>query len=224
MPTANKDIVLYWSGGKDSAMAFHEIATHERYRDYEITSLLTTLTSGYDRITGHGVRRALLEMQAACLGLDVVLTYIPKKATMAQYEDVMEDALLKFMESGTKVAASGDVFVEKMRMATFKKVGMKGCFPLMMKSTRDHTLNLIDLGFRAYVICVDSNVLDESFVGRILDREFLEDLPFGVDPCGENGEYHTFVFDGPIFKKKVECRLGRIVFREGFYFRDVLPA
>lgn len=219
----DKEIVLYWSGGKDSAMAFQEIVTHERYSGYKITRLLTTLTEGYDRITGHGVRRTLLEMQADSLGLDVVLTYIPKKSTMAQYEDVVEDALLKLKLEGKLVAASGDVFLEKQRMATFKKVGMNGCFPLLLKNTLDHVLQLIDLGFKAYVICVDSAVLDESFVGRVIDREFLKDLPFGVDPCGENGEYHTFVFDGPIFKKKIECKLGRVVFREGFYFRDVLP-
>lgn len=219
-----KKIVLYWSGGKDSVMAFQEIVTHERYSDYKITSLLTTLTAGYDRITGHGVRRTLLEMQAACVGLDIVLTYIPKKATMAQYEDVMEDALIKFKRRGHDIAATGDIFLEKQRMATFKNVGMKSCFPLLLKNTQDHVFELIDRGFKAYVICVDSAVLDKSFVGRIIDREFLNDLPFGVDPCGENGEYHTFVFDGPIFKKKVECSLGRTVLREGFYFRDVLPA
>jgi uncharacterized protein (TIGR00290 family) len=218
-----KDIVLYWSGGKDSAMAFHEIATHERYSGYEITTLLTTLTSGYDRITGHGVRRALLELQAHCLGLNFIPTYIPKRATMAQYEEVIEAALSELKEEGIGVAASGDVFVEKQRMATFKKVGMRGCFPLMLKSTKNHVLDLIELGFKAYVICVDSAVLDETYLGRVVDRQFLDDLPFGVDPCGENGEYHTFVFDGPIFRKEVECRLGRIVAREGFYFRDLLP-
>jgi uncharacterized protein (TIGR00290 family) len=218
-----KNIVLYWSGGKDSAMAFQEIATSERYSDHRITSLLTTLTAGYDRITGHGVRRELLERQAACLGLDVVLTYIPKKSTMAQYEDVMEDALRKLRLAGSELAATGDIFLEKQRIAMFKNVGMKSCFPLLLRNTRDYVCDLIDRGIKAYVICVNSAVLDQSFVGRVLDREFLNDLPFGVDPCGENGEYHTFVFDGPIFRNKVECKLGRTVFREGFYFCDVLP-
>jgi uncharacterized protein (TIGR00290 family) len=219
----NKNIVLYWSGGKDSVMAFQEIVTQERYSGYKITSLLTTLTAGYDRITGHGVRRELLERQAASVGLDVILTYIPKKATMDQYEDVIEAALIKLRQEGTGLAASGDIMLEKQRMATFKKVGIKGCFPLLLKNTGDHVLELIDRGFKVYVICVDSAVLDESFVGRLVDREFLNDLPFGVDPCGENGEYHTFAFDGPIFKDRIECELGRTVFREGFYFCDVLP-
>lgn len=217
------DTVLYWSGGKDSAMAFQEIATSERFSGHRITSLLTTLTAGYDRITGHGVRRALLERQAASLGLDVMLTYIPKKSTMAQYEEVMETALRKLKRSGNEFAATGDIYLEKQRISMFKNAKMKSCFPLLLRNTKDSVLSLIDLGFKVYVICVSSSVLDQSFVGRVLDREFLNDLPYGVDPCGENGEYHTFVFDGPIFKEKIQCKLGRTVFRESFYFCDVLP-
>ena len=214
---------IYWSGGKDSAMALHEVSTNQRYREYQVTGLLTTLTEGYDRISGHGVRRSLLEYQAACLGLNLHKTYIPKGATMGEYESVIEEALLKHKGEGSSVAATGDIFVEKRRMATFKKTGVKGCFPLMLNNSYEHVTRLIDLGFKAYVVCVDSAVFDQSFAGRILDRDFLDELPTGVDPCGENGEFHTFVFDGPIFRERVKCKLGKVVLRESFYFCDFLP-
>src|SRR5262245_26018012 len=205
--------VLYWSGGKDSAMAFHEVRTHERYSGYRVASLLTTLTEGFDRISGHGVRRSLLERQAACLGLDLHKTYIPQAATMEDYDAVIEEALLKYRREGTDVAVTGDICVEKRRMATFKKVGMHGCFPLMFSHRRQHVMKLIELGFKAYVVCVDSAVLDSSFVGRAIDQELVEQLPLRADPCGENGEFHTFVYDGPIFREPVKCKLGDIVFR-----------
>ncbi|HKY43448.1 MAG TPA: diphthine--ammonia ligase [Pyrinomonadaceae bacterium] len=217
-----ENMLMYWSGGKDSVMALYEAKTNRLYSEYQVTSLLTTLTEGYDRISGHGVRRLLLEYQAECLGLNVHKTYIPKGAAMSQYEAVIEEALLQQKTEGTTVAATGDIFIEKRRMATFKRTGVKGCFPLMRKNSYEHMSRIIDMGFQAYVVCVDGAVLDQSFVGRIVDREFLNDLPSGVDLCGENGEYHTFVFDGPMFQKQVKCKLGEVVFRESFYFRDLL--
>jgi uncharacterized protein (TIGR00290 family) len=219
----DQNVVLYWSGGKDSAVALHEINTNPRYAGYCVSSLLTTLTDVYDRISGHGVRRSLLELQAACLGLSLHKTYISRGGTMSEYESVIEEALLRQKSEGTNVAATGDIFVEKRRMATFKKLRMKGCFPLMLRNPYEHATRLIDLGFKAYVICVDTAALDGSFVGKILDREFLNRLPAGVDPCGENGEFHTFVYDGPIYKDPVRCRVGEIVLRESFYYCDVLP-
>lgn len=218
-----ENMLMYWSGGKDSVMALYEAKTNRRYRDHRVTSLLTTLTEGYDRISGHGVRRLLLEHQAECLGLGLLKTYIPKGAAMSQYEAVIEDALTQQKTQGTTLAATGDIFIEKRRMATFKKTGMKGCFPLMRKNSYEHISKIIDLGFKVYVVCVDGAVLDQSYVGRMIDREFLNDLPSGVDLCGENGEFHTFVFDGPMFKKPVKCKLGEVVFRESFYFCDLLP-
>lgn len=216
-------MVIYWSGGKDSVMALYEAKTNQLYREFQVTSLLTTLTEGYDRISGHGVRRSLLECQAECLGLNLHKTYIPKRAAMSQYEAVIEEALLKHKMEGTTVAGTGDIFVEKRRMATFKKTGVRGCFPLMHRNPYEHITKIIDLGFKAYVVCVDGAVLDKSFAGRMIDRDFLNDLPSGVDLCGENGEFHTFVFDGPMFKEPVRCKLGEVVFRESFYFCDVLP-
>lgn len=220
----DKNMLIYWSGGKDSAMTLYEINTNKRYCGYRVTDLLTTLTEGYDRISGHGVRRALLERQADCLGLRLHKTYIPKGATMDEYESVIEDALAEHRGGGTGVAATGDIFIEKRRMATFKKTGMKGCFPLMLNNTREHGKRFVELGFKAYVVCVDAAVLDESFAGRIFNEDFLNDLPTGVDPCGEHGEFHTFVFDGPIFNEPVKCNPGRVVLRESFYFCDVTLA
>jgi uncharacterized protein (TIGR00290 family) len=218
-----QDIVLYWSGGKDCAMALQRIATSESYRDCRVTRLLTTMTRGYDRVSGHGVRRELLERQAECLGIDLDLAYIPQQATMDEYEAVMEDALRRHRAGGGAVAASGDIFVEKRRIGTFKKAGLRSCFPLYRRNPLRHTRELLRLGFQAYIVCVDSTVLAKSFVGRQIDEALLAELPPGVDPCGENGEFHTFVFDGPIFRRRVRCRLGRVVHREWFYFCDVLP-
>jgi uncharacterized protein (TIGR00290 family) len=218
-----ESMLIYWSGGKDSVMALHEASTNPRYREYQVKSLLTTLTEGYDRISGHGVRRSLLEYQAACLGLSLHKTYISQGAAMSEYESVIEDALLKHKTEGTTVAATGDIFIEKRRMATFKKTGVKGCFPLMLKDSYEHVSRFIDLGFKAYVVCVDAAVLDPSFVGRMIDKSFLNDLPTGVDACGENGEFHTFVFSGPMFREPVKCKLGEVVLRESFYFCDVVP-
>lgn len=213
--------MLYWSGGKDCAMALHRIATAESYRDYRVTRLLTTMTRGYDRISGHGVRRELLERQAGCLGIDLDLAYIPQEATMEQYEAVMDKALLRQRRNGVRVAAAGDIFVEKRRMGSFRRSGLQGCFPLQRRDPRQHARDFLRLGFQAYIVCVDSSVLPRSFVGRRIDDALLAELPPGVDPCGENGEFHTFAVDGPIFREPVNCEIGRIVRRKWFYFCDV---
>jgi uncharacterized protein (TIGR00290 family) len=218
----DQKVVLYWSGGKDSTMALREIQTHQRYHGYHVARLLTTLTEGYDRISGHGVRRDLLERQAACLGLDLHKTFIPKKSTMEEYESVIEEALLKNKNEDINVAATGDIFIEKRRMDTFKKLGMKGCFPLLQKNTHEHVKTFIELGFKSYVVSVDSTILDKSFVGRLVDSDFLAQLPVSIDSCGENGEFHTFVFDGPIFRERVNCKLGDVVLKEWFYFCDLV--
>jgi uncharacterized protein (TIGR00290 family) len=219
----DKNVLLYWSGGKDSAMALYELSTNARFSAFRVTDVLTTLTEGYDRISGHGVRDVLLDRQAECLGLMLHKTYIPQQSSMSEYEYVIEGALRHYKDKGTLLAATGDIFLEKRRMAIFKKVGVDGCFPLMRVNPREHVTRIIDLGFKAYVVAVDSAALPETFVGRLLDREFVESLPVGVDVCGENGEFHTFVFDGPTFKEPVRCRLGEVVYRESLFFCDVLP-
>jgi uncharacterized protein (TIGR00290 family) len=220
---AAQDVVLYWSGGKDCAMVLHDLHSGHGEGGLRVSSLLTTFTAGYDRVSGHGIRRELIERQADAIGIPLHKTYIPQSATMDQYESVMESALLVHRQAGTLIAASGDVFVEKQRVSIFKRMGFRGCFPLWKRTTLEQVQAFIAAGFKARVVCVDSAFLDRSFVGCELDREFLARLPPGVDPCGENGEYHTFVYEGPILRQPLRHRLGEVVFRESLYFCDVLP-
>lgn len=220
-----KNVLLSWSGGKDSVMSLYEISTNPRYREYRVSDLVTTLTEGYDRISGHGVRRDVLERQAASLGLDVREAYISKKATMDEYESVMEEVYVEHKESGTNIVAFGDIFLKKVknrRVDSLEKIGMKYFSPLWQREPRDLMKTFMKLGFKAFTVCVDSEVLDESFVGRAIDEDFLNQLPAEVDPCGENGEFHTFVVDGPMFEEPVSCKLGEVVLRESFYFCDLV--
>jgi uncharacterized protein (TIGR00290 family) len=188
-----------------------------------VTTLLTTLTEGYDRISGHGVRRTLLEHQAGCLGVDLHVAYIPQRCTMSTYESVMENALMELRSRGTTVAATGDIFIEKRRMVIFRKLGFRGCFPLMQKHTGEQLTRFMTLGFKARIVCIDSKVMDGSFIGRSLDQEFADELPVAIDPCGEYGEFHTLVTDGPIFRKPMKCSLGEAVFRDSYYYQDIVP-
>lgn len=218
----HKDLAIFWSGGKDCATALYKISSAERYqRQFRASSLVTTLTREYDRVSGHGVHSSILDRQAACLGIKLRKTYITCNSTMVDYEQVIESALHEERRIGTKVVSSGDIFLDKRRRATVRDVGMQGCFPLYGRDTTNHVREIIDSGFKAWVVCVNSAILDQSFIGCEVDRHFLNRLPPSVDPCGEYGEYHTFVVDGPIFREPVRCRRGQIVLREGFYFCDL---
>ena len=219
-----KKILLAWSGGKDSALALYEI---KKRRDLEIVSLITTITEDYDRISMHGVRRVLLESQAESLGIPLYNIFISKDCTDEEYGDKMKEMLTRFSRLGVTAVVFGDIFLEDLRSFREKqlsKVGMKGIFPLWKKDTTELAHEFINLGFRAIITSMDSEVLDRKFVGREIDHEFLAQIPPGVDPCGENGEFHSFVFSGPIFKKRVLFRLGEVVFRENrFYYGDLEP-
>jgi len=218
-----EDILFCWSGGKDSAMALHALGAEQGVR---ITGLLTTVTEEYDRISMHGVRRALLERQAESLGLPLFAVLIPPQCVNATYEARMKDALEQHFARGVRRVAFGDIFLEDLRLyreQNLAKVGMEAVFPIWKRDTRELAHELIRLGFRAIAVCIDPRVLDSSFAGRELDKSFFSDLPPGVDPCGENGEFHTFVFDGPIFRTPVHFRAGETVHRDGFYFCDLLP-
>lgn len=216
-------VLFCWSGGKDSCLALHELR-REPLR--EVAALLTTVTEMYDRISMHGVRRELLERQAAALGLPLEIVTIPPKCANADYEARIEAALLKWKERGVSLVAFGDIFLEDLRTyreENLARAGMQVVFPLWKRPTRELAAEFISLGFRAVTVCVDPRVLDDSFVGREINEKFLAELPLGVDPCGENGEFHSFVYDGPGFAKRVEFRLGEKVLRDGFYFRDLVP-
>src|SRR5688500_11772805 len=219
----NTSVLMSWSGGKDSCIALYEM---QKAQNYRVAALLTTLTRGYDRISMHGVRRELLEKQAASLGLPLHQVFISKDATNDEYEMRMSEAFSEYRERQIDSIVFGDLFLEDIRnyrelfLARHK---MRGLFPVWMRDTTSFIKGFIELGFKAVVTCVDSKVLDQSFAGRMIDREFLSALPGDVDPCGENGEFHSFVVDGPIFAEPLRFSRGETVSRESFWFRDLLP-
>jgi uncharacterized protein (TIGR00290 family) len=220
----NGKALFSWSGGKDSALALYDALGN---RDYDIVSLVTTVTGVYDRISMHGVRSALLEKQADSLGLGLEKVLIPQDATNEEYELSLEKSLLKFKESGVDSVIYGDIFLEeirKYREEHLGRLGMLGVFPIWRRDSASLARMFIDEGFKAVVVCIDSTLLDGGFAGREFDNDFLTDLPPKVDPCGENGEFHTFVYDGPIFGEMVGFEKGDIVLREDrFYYCDLLP-
>jgi uncharacterized protein (TIGR00290 family) len=218
-------VLVAWSGGKDSALAVHEL---KKSGLYEIEALLCTLTEDFDRVSMHGVRRILIERQAAAIGCPLKKVFIPYPCSNESYESVMKDALLPYRDSGIQKVAFGDIFLEdikRYREDQMKKTGMACLFPLWGRDSRMLARSFINAGFRAVITCVDSTRLDRTYVGRIMDHAFLEGLPEGVDPSGENGEFHTFVFDGPFFRQPVSFETGEIRLRdERFYFCDLIPA
>jgi len=216
-------ILFCWSGGKDSAMALHALLQQKEFR---VVALLTTVTEGYERISMHGVRRKLLEQQAQSIGLPLHEVRIPQQCINPVYEARMEEALRTHLDQGVRKVAFGDIFLEDLRAYREKnlaRIGMTALFPIWKRDTRELIRAFHANQFRAIAVCVDSKILAPSFSGRELDESFFRDLPPHVDPCGENGEFHTFVFDGPIFHSPIHVRTGEIVNRDGFVFCDLLP-
>ncbi len=219
---ANTRVLMSWSGGKDSCLALYEIQKAQ----IRVEALLTTVTRDYDRISMHGVRRELLEEQADRLGLPLHQVLISKDATNEEYERKMVEAFSEYRERGIDSIVFGDLFLEDIKVYReqfLAQHGMRGMFPVWKRDTSSFIKEFIELGFKAVVTCVNSTVLDQSFAGRIIDEAFLSSLPAGVDPCGENGEFHSFVFGGPIFKEEVKFSMGVTVLRDSFWFRDLLP-
>src|SRR5690349_9419259 len=196
--TSREPILFCWSGGKDSSMALHTLL---QQKTFHVVALLTTLTEGYDRIAMHGVRRELLLQQADSIGLPLHEVRIPPQCVNPIYEARMEEALRVHYAVGVRNVAFGDIFLEDLRVYREKnlaRIGMTALFPIWKRDTRDLIRQFHADGFRAITVCVDPKVLAPSFAGRELDASFFRDLPPNVDPCGENGEFHTFVFAGPI--------------------------
>ncbi len=186
-------ILLSWSGGKDSSLALYEI---QKSGKYEITSLITTVTEEYDRVSMHGLRTILLEQQAESLNIPLEKVFISKNASNDEYESKFNEVLSRFKQSGIKEVVFGDLYLEdikKYREALLQKIGMQCVFPIWKRDTAKLALEFIESGFKAVTVCVDSNVLGEEFAGREFDLQFLNDLPEGIDPCGENGEFHTLM-------------------------------
>jgi uncharacterized protein (TIGR00290 family) len=203
-------------------MALHALLHNP---EFQVIALLTTVTEGFDRISMHGVRRALLHRQAESIGLPVQEVVIPPQCINATYESRMAEAVLRFRDQGVKHFGFGDIFLADLRKYREEKLmhtGMNALFPLWDINTRDLAAHFVQQGFRATTVCVDPAKLDKSFAGRELDNNFFSELPPGVDPCGENGEFHTFVHAGPIFKTPINVHTGQIVERDSFIFCDLL--
>jgi len=216
-------VLFCWSGGKDSAMALHALQQDAAVR---VVGLLTTVTEEFERVTMHGVRRELLAGQAAALGLPLHEVRIPPQCANSVYEERMQEALHVYHEQGVRRVAFGDIFLEELRAyreRNLARMEMQAVFPLWKRETHSLAREFLEQGFRAMAVCVDGKLLDRSFAGRALDAAFFRDLPPHVDPCGENGEFHTFVFDGPNFRSPIAFHMGEVVERESFYFCDLLP-
>ncbi|MGH7901649.1 MAG: hypothetical protein ACRENZ_07915, partial [Thermodesulfobacteriota bacterium] len=189
-------ILLSWSGGKDSALTLYEL---QKDKNYEIIALVTTITEDYDRVSMHGVRSALIEQQADSLGIELEKVLISRNAFNQEYESKLFEVLSRFMDLGINMVAFGDLFLEDIRRYRedfLKKIGMQGIFPIWKRNTRELAEIFLNLGFKAIISCVDSELIDKSFAGREFDEKFLLDLPSKADPCGENGEFHSFVYEG----------------------------
>ncbi len=218
---ASNDVALSWSGGKDSALALWVLG-----REHGVVprALITTVTEVYDRISMHGVRRSLLALQARATGVPLVEVEIPVACTNDVYERRMAKALASEPLRDVDAVAFGDLFLEDIR--TYREgrlaiVAKRACFPIWHRDTAALAREFVAAGFEAIIACVDPSKLDGSFAGRRFDDRLLDDLPAGVDPCGENGEFHTFVHAGPIFQAPIAVKVGQIVERDGFVFSDI---
>ena len=220
----SEKVLFTWSGGKDSALSLYML---QKLHNYEIAALLTSVTEGYDRISMHGVRRVLLGQQAQSMELPLEILYITRNSSNEEYEAKMKDKLLQYKGHGVSSVVFGDIFLEdlrKYRENNLAQIGMKGIFPIWKRDTAELAHTFIDLDFKAVITCVDSQSLDGKFAGRYFDNQFLSELPPKVDPCGENGEFHSFVYDGPIFHERIRFRRGKVVLRDNrFYFYDLIP-
>jgi uncharacterized protein (TIGR00290 family) len=227
-----KQTVFHWSGGKDSALALYEIMNRG---EEKVSCLFTTLSQAQRRITMHGVREELLDLQARSLQVPLHKLFLPEQTNMDTYNRLLQVEMQRIQLQGTTEAAFGDIHLEDLkqyRERLFQAMGFTVKFPIWKQNTRKLVDRFIQLGFKALVVCVQADLLDERLVGVPLDEEFLNSLPAAVDPCGENGEFHTFVYDGPIFSFPVPVQTGEIIHRTypgpsesapiGFWFCDLV--
>ncbi len=223
-PGAPASVALSWSGGKDSALALRALRADPAVR---VDALLTTVTDAYDRVSMHGVRRPLLEAQAAALGVPLEVVRIPPACSNADYEAAFGGALAGWAGRGGGAVAFGDLFLADVRAYRERLVAAHAAlaprFPLWGADTAALARRFVADGFRAVLVCVDPRQVDPSLCGREYDDRLLDELPPGADPCGENGEFHTFVYDGPVFGRPVPVARGEVVARDGFVFCDLLP-
>ena len=203
-----------WSSGKDSALALFHLLKDDRYR---VDELVTTVNSHYNRVSMHGLRKELLKKQTKSLNIPASLIELPEMPSMEIYEQKMLETVSRLKDDGFTHSAFGDIFLEDLRVYREKqlaKQNFKSVFPIWKRNTEELLNEFLDLGFKTIVVSANSKYFGESFVGTIIDKNFIDSLPKGVDPCGENGEFHTFCFDGPIFKNPITFTLGEKVYRE----------
>jgi uncharacterized protein (TIGR00290 family) len=238
-----ENVFMNWSGGKDSALCLYKAL---QSKQYNIKYLLTNVNAVHNRISMHGVRRSLLEMQAAAIGIPLQTIELMEQPTMKEYEEMMTKKIQGLKAAGCTKAIFGDIFLEDLKLyreQKLKEANIECVFPLWRMDTTGLIKEFIDLGFKAIIVCVNESYLDKSFCGRLINHSFINDLPGNVDVCGENGEFHSFVFDGPIFKQRINFSKGEIVHKKyeapkiendknqskdiiaeyGFYFCDLLP-
>jgi len=207
-----KKAYFNWSSGKDSALALYKIFQN---KEYHITRLVTTINTDHHRVSMHGLRSGLLELQAASIGLLLHKIELKGNVSMSSYDAIMKKEMSE-LQRDNEYAVFGDIFLEdlkKYRENRLAEVNLKAVFPLWKKDTKKLLHEFITLGFKAITVCVNAKYLDKSFVGRVIDTAFINDLPENVDLCGEHGEFHTFVYDGPIFKYPIPFQIGEKIYR-----------
>jgi uncharacterized protein (TIGR00290 family) len=218
-----KKILLSWSSGKDSAWALHLL---RKQGGVQLAGLLTTFNAAAERVAMHAVRRALVEAQAERTGIPLWPVEIPWPCSNSQYEEIMAGVCSRAVQEGIQGIAFGDLFLEDIRAYRERQLagtGLEPLFPVWQIPTRKLALDMIAAGVKAKLTCVDPKKLDRSFAGCDFDRNLIGKLPEHVDPCGENGEFHTFVYDGPMFSRPIEVQTCEIVERDGFVFADIRP-
>jgi uncharacterized protein (TIGR00290 family) len=204
---------INWSSGKDSALALYKVLQNPAYN---VDLLVTTINKDFSRVSMHGLRNELLYKQAEAIGINLETIEFPAEVTMGLYAEIMKKAMDSLLEKKYSHTVSGDIFLEDLKAykdAKLLEVGIKGVYPLWKQDTKEILQEFLALGFKAITVCVNAKLLGKEFVGRIIDAQFIDDLPENVDVCGENGEFHTFVFDGPIFKNPIDFVIGEKVVR-----------
>jgi uncharacterized protein (TIGR00290 family) len=218
-----KKILLSWSSGKDSAWALQLLRSQA---DVEVVGLLTAFNGAHDRVAMHAVRRRLVQEQSERVRLPLWPVELPWPCSNAQYEELMSAVCSRAVDEGVEAIAFGDLFLEEIRAYRERQLrgtGLEPLFPLWELATDKLAREMVRTGLKAKLTCIDPSKLNRSFAGREFDATLLEDLPDGVDPCGENGEFHTFVYDEPMFERPIDVEVGEIVERDGFVFADVTP-
>ncbi len=211
---SSKKTYFNWSSGKDSAIALYHLLNDD---NYSVDELITTVNSHYNRVSMHGLRKELLIAQTNALDIPASLIELPEMPSMAVYEQKMTETVSRLKSDGFTHSAFGDIFLEdlrKYREEQLAKEGFKAVFPIWKRNTKVLLNEFLELGFKTIIVCANSKYFDEDFVGTVIDKNFIKNLPDGVDPCGENGEFHTFCFDAPIFKKQIDFTIGEKVYRE----------